>query len=50
MWNLPEIGGRLDFGGTCGFKEPKMMLLKLVNTLVEVVEGEEIKIATFHVC
>ena len=38
------------FGGFCRFKEGKMMRLKLVNTILEVVEGEEVKVAEFHVC
>ena len=38
------------FGNMCGFKQPKMMRIKLMNTNVEVVDGEEIKIATFQVC
>lgn len=38
------------FAGFCSFKEGKMMRLKLVNTIAEVVEGEEVKFAEFHVC
>lgn len=38
------------FGGMCGFNVPKMMRLKMVNTVTEMVEGEEIKVAEFHVC
>lgn len=38
------------FASLCGFKMPKMLRLKLVNTNVEVVEGEEIRIAVFEVC
>ena len=38
------------FGGFCGFTEGKMMRLKLVNTIVEVVEGEQVKVAEFHIC
>lgn len=38
------------FASMCGFKQPKMMRLKLINTNVEVVEGKEIRTAIFHVC
>ena len=43
-------GNWRKFGSICGFKQPKMMRLKLIDTIVEVVEGKEIRIAIFHVC
>ena len=38
------------FGGMCGFKMGKVMRFKLVNTAIEVVEGEEIESPIFDVC
>lgn len=43
-------GNWKKFGERCGFKQPKMMRLKMINTTVQEVEGEETKIAVFHVC
>ncbi|PWA77615.1 hypothetical protein CTI12_AA224420 [Artemisia annua] len=38
------------FANLCGFREGKLMRFKLVDTVVEVVEGEENEILVFHVC
>ena len=43
-------GNWRKFGNMCGFKEQKMIRLKLINTNVQMVEGEETQIAVFHVC
>ncbi|PWA53183.1 hypothetical protein CTI12_AA444870 [Artemisia annua] len=43
-------GNWKKFAGRCGFILGKMMRLKLINTIVEMVEGEEIQVAVFHVC
>ncbi|PWA63860.1 hypothetical protein CTI12_AA347060 [Artemisia annua] len=41
-------GNWKKFAGRCGFILGKMMRLKLINTIVEMVEGEEIQVAVFH--
>ena len=43
-------GNWRKFGNMCGFKDHRMMRLKLINTFVQVVEGEETQVAVFHVC
>ncbi|PWA39412.1 hypothetical protein CTI12_AA570250 [Artemisia annua] len=43
-------GNWRKFGERCGFNHPKMMRFKLINTIGQIVEGEEIQVAVFHVC
>lgn len=43
-WNFKK------FGIECGFKHGKIMRFKLVQKVVEVVEGEEYEIPVFDVC
>ncbi|PWA34300.1 DNA-binding pseudobarrel domain-containing protein [Artemisia annua] len=48
--HVKMTGNWRKFGNMCGFKQPKMMRFKMMNTSVEVIEGKEVRIARFHVC
>lgn len=50
MSHVKMAGKWRIFGETCGFKIPKMMRMKLMDIVQEVVDGENMRVPLFQVC